>query len=186
MAKANPVVSVVRLDNGNAQFTVKAGMIDGSDYVRVLDISKISASNLAYAVFHGLKQRGVDTAALPANTKTGLAAPATEKAQAIDGMLDHLESGSADWTVNKIAGVKGGYLYEALCKMYGHQKAPSEIREWLDKLSPAEQAALREDADVAPVIAEIKKAKTADAPKMDTKALLGGLTALRRPAGIHD
>jgi hypothetical protein len=177
MAKANPVVSVVRLDGGNVQATVKGGQADGSDWVRVLDLSKVAAANLAYAAFHGIKQRAVDSAAIPADTKTGKPAAPTEKAEAIAAIFDHLESGSADWTVNKVSGVKGGYLFEALCKVYGHMKAPSEIREWLDTLSDKEQAALREDDTIAPVIAEIKKAKLGDAPKADTKSLLAGLTA---------
>ena len=49
------------------------------------------------------------------------------------------------------------------------------VRAFLDGLSDKEQAALREDDSVAPIIAEIKAEKAADKPKMDTKSILAKL-----------
>ena len=173
--KSNPTVAVIRLDNGNIQATVRAGMPDGSDWVRVLDVSKVSTANRDYAAFHGFKQRAVDAAAMSADTKTGLPASPTDKAEAIGAVFDHLESGTAEWSRVATGGPRGGFLFEALCEKFGHMKAPSEIREWLNGLDDKSQAALREDDEIAPIIQRIKAEKSKDKPKVDTKGLLAGL-----------
>lgn len=143
-----------------------------------LNMDKISPENMAYAAFHGLKQRVVDAAALARDTKTGQAAPADEKLEAIQAVVEHLESGTAQWSRVVAGQPKGGLLFEALCRVYGHQKAPSDIRAWLDTRSDKEQMALREDEAIAPVIATIKaeRVKADTGPKADTKALLADLT----------
>jgi hypothetical protein len=171
-------ITVAQGDNGLIAVTVKGGNEDGSDEIITFDPMKAHQSNREYAEFHGWKQRLVDTAAMSKDTKTGLPATPAEKVEAIRAIVAHYESGTDKWSRVSEGGPKGGYLFEALCKVYGHKKAPSEIRTWLDGLDDKQQAALREDDTIAPVIAEIKAAKAKAKPeseRVDTKALLANI-----------
>ncbi len=173
MAKKDAVITVTQ----DAETGVITVAVKGAGNV-TFDPKKAHASNRTYAEFHGWKQRLVDTAALPADPKTGKAAPADEKFEAILAVVEHYEGGSDQWTRTSKGAPRGGILFEALCKVFGHQKAPSEIRAWLDGLTDAEAMAIREDDAVAPVIAQIKRERRAaegDAA-VDTSALLKGLT----------
>lgn len=167
---------------GSVVVVVKGGNADGSDLSMTLDLTKVSAANMAYAAFHGIKQRLVDAAALSRDTKTGLAASPALKAESIAEIIEHLESGTEKWSrVASSSGVKGGFLFEALCEM-NPAETPANVRAFLDGLTAAQQAALREDDEVAPVIARIKRdrVKPGDV-KPDTKALLAGLKAAPAP-----
>lgn len=148
----------------------------------VLDMGKLHADIVKRAACVGFAQvRIVDAAAIPVARKDGSIIPAAErldmKYAAMARLIEHYETGTDKWSRVSEAGPTGGYLFEALCSMYGHQKAPSEIRTYLDGLTDKEQAALREDDEVAPVIAKIKaeRARLDPTPKPDTKALLTGL-----------
>lgn len=165
-------------ETGIISVKVVAANEDGSDMVLTFDPSKVHAANKSYAEFHGWKQRFVDAAAMSKDTKTGLPASPEAKAKAISALIGHYESGTEKWSRVSEGGPKGGFLYEALCKVFGHKKSPTEIRTWLDGLDDKQQAALREDDTIAPVIAELKAAKAAAKPaaeKVDTKALLAGI-----------
>lgn len=168
MAKT-PVVDVKRMDDGRLQISVlNAGSI-------VFDPTKAHADVRNYAAFHGFKQRFVDAAAMSRDTETGAPATPQEKYEAIEALVAWYESGTDKWSRVTEAGPRGGYLFEALCRVYGHKKAPSEIRAWLDGLSDKEQAALREDDAIEPVIRAIKAEKNAGKPQVDTKSILAGL-----------
>lgn len=183
MAKAESVVTVTQdPTTGIITATVKGARPDGTDEVIAFDPSKAHADNRAYAAFHGFKARLVDTAAMSRDTKDGSSASPATKAAAIRKVVDHLESGTAAWSRVSEGGPKGGYLFEALCEAYGHMKAPTEIRAWLDGLGDKEQAALREDDTIAPVIARMKAAKPKPVSTVDTKALLAGLKPTDAPA----
>lgn len=174
MAKKDATLTVTQGEDGVILVVVKgAGNIS-------LDTRKVHASNLAYAAFHGFKQRLVDAAALPADPKTGKPAPTDEKFEAILALVEHYEGGSDQWTRVSKGAPRGGVLFEALCRVFGHQKAPSEIRVWLDALTDKEAMAIREDDAVAPVIAAIKKERRAAEgdTAVDTAGLLKGLTTV--------
>lgn len=148
--------------------------------VVVLNLANVSAANRQYAEIHGWKQRIVDAAALSRNTADGKSAAPEAKRDAIAKLVEHYMSGTDKWTMTAEGGSKGGLLFEALCEMYGHAKAPSEIREFLDALSDKEAAALREDDEVRPVIDRLKAARAAAIPEADrvkTKDLLGKIKA---------
>jgi hypothetical protein len=146
-----------------------------------LNMNKLHPDIIRRAACVGFAQvRIVDAAAVSRNKKDGSlksdAEMVEEKYERMAALIAHYETGTAEWSRVAEAGPTGGYLFDALCKVYGHMKAPSEIRAWLDKLSEKEQAALREDDSIAPVIADLKRAKMAGKPQPDTKALLAGLT----------
>lgn len=172
MPKKDAIITVAQTEDGIINVTVKgAGVV-------TFDPKKAHAANRTYAEFHGWKQRFVDTAALPADPKTGKAAPADEKYEAVMAIKEHYESGTESWTRTTKGEARGGILFEALCRVFGHQKAPSEIRTWLDGLSDKEAMAIREDDAVAPVITAIKKERRAadGAAAVDTAGLLKTLT----------
>lgn len=178
MPKKDAVLTVAPVADETGKHTGLTIVVKGAGTIAV-DFSKIHASNMAYAAFHGFKQRFVDAAALPADEKTGKPAPTDEKFEAILALVEHYEGGSDQWTRVSKGAPRGGVLFEALCRVFGHQKAPSEIRAWLDALSDKEAMAIREDDAVAPVIAAIKKERRAAEGDnaVDTAGLLKGLTA---------
>lgn len=163
--------------------TIAGANEDGSDMILTFNPALAHATINAYAAFHGFKQRFVDAAAMSKDTKDGSAASPATKAKAIKALIDWYETGTDKWSRVSEGGPKGGFLFEALCKAYGHMKAPSEIRAWLDGLSAKEEAALREDDTIAPVIAALKAAKAKPIiAGVDTKGLLAGLTVAPAPA----
>lgn len=167
--KANSIIGTEILPDNVIRFVVKgAGDV-------MLDLSKVHADNLQHAAIHGFIQRISDAAALPRDTTNGQPASPEAKLTAMKRLVDHYESGTEKWSRVSEAGPRGGYLFEALCRMYAVSRTADQIRAYLDGLSDKEQAALREDDEVAPVIAEIKKEKAKDQPKMDTKGLLAAL-----------
>lgn len=175
MARSNSVISTATLDTGIIRFDVKdAGTLD-------FDPTKAAQSNRLHAEIHGWIQRISDAAALSRDTKTGQSATPAEKLEAMRALVEYYETGATDWSRVRTAGEKGGFLFEALCRVFA-DKTPDEIRAFLDGLSTKEQAALREDDTVAPVITAIKAERSKDAPKLDTKGILAGLTAPAAPA----
>lgn len=177
MAKANAVVTC-KPEWTDGKLTAVVYGVAGMDDIR-MDLAAVHQSNRDYAEFHGWKQRGVDTAAISRDPKTGQAASPADKRDAIAKLVDHYMSGSEKWSRVAEGDAKGGLLFDALCRVYGHMKAPSEIRAWLDGLTDKQQAALREDDEIAPVIATIKRERAAagEGEKVDTKGLLGTLKA---------
>lgn len=177
MAKSNSIITTEVLP-GAIRFVVKgAGDM-------TLELAKVSDACKAHAAVHGFVQRISDAAAISRDKTTGASASPADKFTAMRRLIDHYETGTTEWTRVAEGGPQGGMLFEALCEMYGHMKAPSEIRAWLDGLSAKEQTALREDDEVAPVIARIKAAKQAAIPpeaRVDTKGMLAGLKAPTTP-----
>lgn len=175
--KSNQQVGVdIAADFSAVTFTVKGFA------PRTLIMANLSEAVRTRAACVGMAQvRVVDAAAIPAADKDGNIIPeATRlamKDERIGALIDHYMTGTEEWSRVTAAKSDGGLLFEALCRLYGHMKAPSEIRAWLDGLSDKEQAALREDDEVAPVILRVKAERNAGKPKADTKALLQGLTA---------
>ena len=180
MAKKDAVISVIpEMGEGElaAQIIGCRVKVKGLED-QVLLFSRMHAANIAYAAFHGLKQRLVDAAAMSRDTTDGSAASPETKAGRITAVIAHYHSGTDKWSRVADGTIEGGLLYDALCRKFGHMRAPSEIKEWLGTLDDKARAALREDDEIAPVIAAIKAERAAKAPakdKVDTKSLLAGL-----------
>lgn len=166
--KANATIGTEILPGNTIRFHVKgAGFVD-------MRLDAVSESNKDRAMIHGFIQRISDAAAIGRDPETGKAADPATKLEAMSRLVAHYETGTTEWSRVQAAGPRGGLLFEALCRMYP-DKAADAIRTYLDGLSDKQQAALREDDEVAPVIAAIKAEKAKDQPKMDTKGLLAGL-----------
>ena len=165
--KKTPAVSIVIADD-NRSLTATFG--NGDSFT--LSASALSPEILAYAAMHGLKQKLVDAAAISRDPETGRSATVADKQAAVEEIHTRLLTGN--W--NKPAGAGGGagsgsLLYRALVRLYGGKKTPAEILEFLDGKTLAEQAALRKNARVSAIIAEIQ-AERADVSSIDTDAML--------------
>ncbi len=131
------------------------------------------------AMLHGFKQKVVDAAALSRDEATGQSATPGQKFYAMNDVVTQLTEG--DW--NKRAQGDGsagvGLLVSALMRLTG--KARAEIDPVVEAWTKDQQRAMRESAEIAPIIAQIKAERAAkkgsDAPAVDVGALLGGLMA---------
>ena len=139
---------------------------------------QLQQSIMEYAIFHGLKQKLVDAAAISRNPETGRAATVEDKYQAVKTVYDRLLSGQ--WNATREGGgaagggASGGLLLQALCRMYDGRKTPEQLREFLADKSDAEKAALRKNPRVAQIIDDIR-AKQSKAASIDTDELLSEL-----------
>ena len=125
-----------------------------------LQVTELSMDIRQAAVLHGLKQKLVDAAAISRDPLTGKPATASTKYDAVREVFDRITSPDGTW--NKVRGDGmgstgvGGLLYRALVRLYDGRQTPEQVRAYLDKLDAEQQAALRKNAKVAPVIATIK------------------------------
>lgn len=135
--------------------------------------SQLSNHVMEYAIFHGLKQKLVDAAAISRNSETGRPATVEDKYQAVRTVYDRLLAGA--WNATREgAGTGGGLLLQALCRMYAGRKTPDELKAFLADKSDAEKTALRKNPRVAEIIETIR-AETGKAANIDTDGLLGEL-----------
>ena len=136
-------------------------------------LDRLHIDNQRYAALHGLKQKVGDAAAIARDTETGKSATEEEKFAAMKAVVEHLESGTAEWNRRTQDGERkpSGLLFEALCRAYP-QKDAAAIRTFIAARSKAEQAALLNSAALKPHVDAIR----AEAGKgVDTEELLAGL-----------
>ena len=135
--------------------------------------SQLTNNVMEYAIFHGLKQKLVDAAAISRNPETGRAATVEDKYQAVRVVYDRLLAGQ--WNAAREGGsASGGLLFTALCRMYAGRKTPDELKAFLADKCAAEKTALRNYPRLAQIIEEIR-AETGKAANIDTDGLLGEL-----------
>ena len=134
--------------------------------------SQLQQSIMEYAIFHGLKQKLVDAAALSRNPENGRAATIEDKFAAVKAVYDRLLAGQ--WNATREGGGQsGGLLFKALCRLYA-SKDPEQIMTFLAGKTDAEKTALRKNPKVAAIIEEIR-AETGKAANIDTDELLAEL-----------
>ena len=135
--------------------------------------SQLTNNVMEYAIFHGLKQKLVDAAAISRNPETGRAASVEDKYQAVKTVYDRLLAGQ--WNATREGGAAtGGLLLQALCRMYAGRKTPDELKVFLAEKSDAEKTALRHNPRVAQIIEDIR-VETGKAASIDTDELLSEL-----------
>ena len=127
----------------------------------MLEFSMLTESIRQQALLHGLKQKLVDAAAISRNPETGRTATIEDKYDAVKEVYDRLLAG--EWNKARAGGGGGGggLLLQALIRLYP-AKSADELRDYIGKLTRAQQAALRANSRVAPVIAEIQAERGAD------------------------
>lgn len=113
---------------------------------------------------HGISQKGGDEYASEKDVDDAV--------EAFDDLRDRLLKG--EWSERREGGFGGvSVLAKAIAEVFG--KTPEEVRAFLRDLKPAEKMALRQSAELKPVIERIE-AEKASGSKVDTGALLGKLT----------
>ena len=114
------------------------------------------------AVYHGLKQKLVDAAAISRNPETGRSASIEDKYQAVKTVYDRLLAGHWNAVRGEGGTGTGGLLFAALCRMYAGRKTEEELREWLSTKDKKAQAELRKNPKIATIIDQIKAERGAD------------------------
>lgn len=140
-----------------------------------LATDQLSQDILLQATLHGLKQKLVDAAAISRNPETGRSATVADKYEAVKEVYDRLLAG--EWNKRRASGEgqsTGGLLFKALCRMFA-TKTPDDIRAFIAAKTKEEQAALRANAKVAAIIAEIKAEEAKDTDTSASDNLLAGL-----------
>jgi hypothetical protein len=173
--KANSVITheVIEVDGGaiGVKFKVKdAGEVE-------LDLTKVSAANQRRAMVHGFVQRVSDRAAISRDTKTGASASPAEKLEAMQELVEHLNSGAESWSMGREGG--GGasldvaLLVSALCEVYS-EKPRDEVQAWVRKRTREERAALMGGEKLKPIVDRLRLEQSKG---VDAEALLGELSA---------
>lgn len=128
-----------------------------------LNTENLHTDVAARAAIHGMIQRISDAAAIPRDPETGKSATPQEKYDAMAALVAHYESGTAEWSrVGQGTGEPRGQLFRALCVVYPN-RAQSEIREWLNGKSKAEQATMRATQKVRDAVATFTDSAAGDA-----------------------
>ena len=149
--------------------------------VITVQLGDLAPSTQAMAIMHGLKQKLVDAAAISRDPETGRSATTEDKYRAVKAIADRLSNGGP-WNAARGEGGgtgAGGLLFAALMRLYP-SKGADALREYLGGLTPGQQAALRKNPRVAPVIEEIKAERAANGDDGDEPGadLLAGLEAM--------
>ena len=148
-----------------------------------LSVDELTPAMRTMAMLHGLKQKLVDAAAISRDPETGRSATTADKYRAVKAVYDRLTGPNPSWNAVRGEGSSmwaGGLLFAALAQLYP-AKPLDALREYLSGLTLAQQAALRKNPRVAPVIEELKAARAAaagddgDEPGADLLAGLEGL-----------
>lgn len=114
---------------------------------------------------HGVKQKIGDARAIPCDPKTGRPAADAEKTARAMAVAARLQAG--EWRMAAgDGGHEGGLLFRALVELGGK---PETVRAKLAGMAPKQQAALRANPRVAPVIDRIRAAA---AEGIDSDSLL--------------
>lgn len=120
-------------------------------------ISRTRLENLADAyLWHGVKQKFIDAAAISRDPETGRSATVADKKAAV---LDVIERCTVHGQWNKAregGGGSGTLLLAALERLYVGKKARADLTAYLDGLSTDQKRALERNARVAPIIEAIR------------------------------
>jgi hypothetical protein len=151
-----------------AELTEKGLVIQFANGQTLLLESGMLNSDIQHAaMWHGLKQKLCDAAAISRDPDTGRAATVATKYAAVKAVYDRITGADGEapsWNSRRdgAGAATGGLLFRALCRMYDGKKTPDELRTFLSGKSKEEQAALRKNKRVAEIIEEIKAESAKD------------------------
>lgn len=142
---------------------------------KVVDVLKLADDVRTQGLFHGVKQKLVDSMALSRDTKTGRSASWADKHAAMSAMVDRLERGL--WNERaEGGGPEGGLLRQALRNLWP-TKDVADIDAFLKALSDDEEKALRVQA--GPVKDEIDRIRASKVKgEVDVSALIARMGKL--------
>lgn len=154
----------------------------------VLDPDKVSATNRARFIVHGMKQRVNDAAALDADA-SGRVDPRA-KFEEMKRMIEHLESGTEEWNMRPSAGATGpaSYVTQALVALGTYQgvdvSTPDLANAFVRRVAEHPKFALKGEmakarkwleANSKIIREKIAELRAAEAPAIDADAALGEL-----------
>lgn len=165
MARANSIISTAT-NGDNITFTVQ-GVGD-----LTINLKQVSTANATKAMHHGFIQRVSDAAALSRNTDTGQPASPADKFGAMKRIVEHLNSGSDEWSLRVASGEgssgPSGITLKAVASVQGVSEA--EMRDRIERLAEkrgvttrALLATLAKQEAVAKRIAEMRAPAGVDA-----------------------
>jgi hypothetical protein len=163
--------------NALYDFTVAASIVtfafpEGVAQPITVNLDELTDDMKHQLMVHGLKQKVIDAGALSRDNETGKSPSPQDRAAAMTEVANRLKQGV--WrVVGEGGGNSGGLLFRALVELYP-EKTPDALREWLDKQSDKQKAALRVNPKVAPIIERLRAAQ-GKAASVDTDALLSEL-----------
>ncbi len=177
-AKSNSVVTSKVSEDGR---TIDITVLGAGVLTLLLD--GIHADNKARAMCMGLVSRVVDKAALPCDPTTGKPATPEMKFEAMRPIVEHLNSGSADWSPERAKGAgrpkSDGFdpiLIAAVCEATGWDEA--KLREHIKSKAGGKDvaylAALGGSRKVSPIV-ERMRAELASGLGLDGDELLEGM-----------
>ena len=120
-----------------------------------LTAGQLTNDVMEMAIWHGLKQKLVDAAAIARNPETGRSATIEDKYEAVKTVYDRLLAGLWNAPRGEGGAPTGGYLLQALCRLYP-AKSVETLRAFLEGKTDKEKAALRKNPRVAEIIEAIK------------------------------
>lgn len=112
--RSNATVTMAQTDTTLTFNVLGAGSIS-------LNLAAIHPDVLARAAIHGLKQRISDAAALPCNPDTGKPASPSEKFESLSALVEHYNTGTAEWARTRAAGEgtpRAGKTLQAIANVY--------------------------------------------------------------------
>lgn len=130
--------------NGEGTF----GFNDGSSVT--IPRNALTAEVEERALFHGIKQKVADAAAIPRDTVTGRSANDADKIRAMRAVVERLLAGT--WAVSGGGGVSSDkmFLIRAMAEYSG--KSLEEAREFVEDKTKTQQTALMGNAKIKPII----------------------------------
>jgi hypothetical protein len=169
-ARANAIVDT--LVDAVAQ-TITFTTIDGKQFAK-LELGKMSASNLAYAALHGMKQRCKDGAAL--QTTDDYVPTAQDKFYGICDLVAHYNSGATEWSVrgDGAAVARVGNTLQAFANVYGFtlENAKTKMEGFAAKRGIEYKEALKIWAGADKIVEEVARMKAAIPAKLNADELL--------------
>lgn len=170
--KRIPAVCVSAMRDASTNNISGLQLVFANGEALILARDALSDDIIARALWHGLKQKLVDAAAISRSSDTGRSATVDDKYLAVKAVFDRLLAGQ--WNAERGEGGTGagGLLFRALCIMYA-TRSPEAIRTFLESKSKAEQAALRKNPRVAAIINKLRA--EADDDSINTDELLDEL-----------
>jgi len=135
-----------------------------------LTVNKLHEKIHARAAIHGMVQRVSDAAAIPRDTKTGKSATPQEKFNAMAQLVNHYESGSAEW--NRKGGERGpreltgAALLRAALELWQPEKGATKIQEFVKGLKQSQIAALLGSAELKE---QVEKARSEELKRQTTE-----------------
>lgn len=133
-----------------------AVMLPGCEAPTDTDGAEINPNLLNMAACHGIKQKCIDAAAISRDPDTGRSATVQQKWEALMRVVERITDPDGAWNETREGGGnQGGLLLRALMRLQP-KKTREELVAWLETKTDKEQAALRANPKVAPIIAELK------------------------------